>query len=233
MEIYRQEFLAAGLREAWENVVAFVVQPGVEFGNDSIHPYSREEAEDLVNALKRYPIVFEGHSTDYQSVYHLKQMVEDGICILKVGPALTFAMREGLFMLELIEKELLAGKNQALLSNFSAILEETMLGQPKYWEKYYPHSPNERRLAIKYSYSDRCRYYMDFPQVKKSVETLLRNLDEVNIPDTLISQYLPLQYKPVREGRLSKTARCLLIDKIRLAIDDYYYATGVLKGGSL
>lgn len=233
VEIYRQEFLAAGLREAWENVVAFVVQPGVEFGNDSIHPYSREEARDLVNALKRYPIVFEGHSTDYQSVYHLKQMVEDGICILKVGPALTFAMREGLLMLEMIEKELLTGKNRALLSNFSAILEETMLGQPKYWEKYYPHSPNERRLAIKYSYSDRCRYYMDFPQVKKSVETLLRNLDEVNIPDTLISQYMPLQYKPVREGRLSKTARCLLIDKIRLAIDDYYYATGVLKGGSL
>ena len=135
-------------------------------------------------------------------------------------------------MLELIEKELLAGKNQALLSNFSAILEETMLGQPKYWEKYYPHSPNERRLAIKYSYSDR-QVLHGFPTGKKSVETLLRNLDEANIPDTLISQYLPLQYKPVREGRLSKTARCLLIDKIRLAIDDYYYATGVLRGGSL
>ena len=33
-------------------------------------------------------------------------MVEDGIAILKVGPALTFALREGLFALEQIEREL-------------------------------------------------------------------------------------------------------------------------------
>ncbi len=44
-----------------------------------------------------YPnLVFEGHSTDYQLASSLRQMVDDGIAILKVGPALTFAMREAL-----------------------------------------------------------------------------------------------------------------------------------------
>ena len=95
------------LINAWENVVAVVVQPGVEFGDESVHEYDRVAARQLVAALGQYPqIVFEGHSTDYQTDVKLKEMVEDGIAILKVGPALTFAMREGLVALNYIENEL-------------------------------------------------------------------------------------------------------------------------------
>ena len=73
-----------------ENIVGFVVQPGVEFTNDTVHPYDRAAAAELCRAKRDYPgIVFEGHSTDYQPVECLRQMVEDGIAILKVGPALT------------------------------------------------------------------------------------------------------------------------------------------------
>jgi D-tagatose-1,6-bisphosphate aldolase subunit GatZ/KbaZ len=38
-------------------------------------------------------------------------MVEDGIAILKVGPALTFGLREALFSLEMMEKELYFGRS--------------------------------------------------------------------------------------------------------------------------
>lgn len=38
-------------------------------------------------------LVFEAHSTDYQTKEAYKQLVHDHFAILKVGPALTFAMR--------------------------------------------------------------------------------------------------------------------------------------------
>ena len=77
-----------------------VVQPGVEFGSDSVFDYSRSSAAKITGALHRYDrLVLEGHSTDYQTRYALREMVEDGVAILKVGPALTFAVREGLFAL--------------------------------------------------------------------------------------------------------------------------------------
>ena len=77
------------------------------------------------NAAKEYPnLVFEGHSTDYQSAHSLREMVEDGIAILKVGPALTFSLREGLFALSMMEKLLLPEEKQAY---FIETLEEIML----------------------------------------------------------------------------------------------------------
>ena len=60
----------------------------------------------LMKTIKNYPnIVFEGHSTDYQTKIKLKELVEDGVGILKVGPGLTFAYREALFALAYAEKE--------------------------------------------------------------------------------------------------------------------------------
>ena len=57
--------------------------------------------------MKKYDgLIFEGHSTDYQTKESLREMVRDGVGILKVGPALTFAYREAIYALELIEKEL-------------------------------------------------------------------------------------------------------------------------------
>lgn len=55
-------------------------------------------------------LVFEAHSTDYQMPQALRQLVKDHFAILKVGPALTFALREALFSLAAIEEELLPAK---------------------------------------------------------------------------------------------------------------------------
>ncbi len=100
--------MVAGLGDAWERVVAVVAQPGVEFGDDTVVAYDAVAAAGLAATVRdAWPLVFEAHSTDYQRPDALVDLVRDGFAILKVGPWLTFAMREALFALEAIERELL------------------------------------------------------------------------------------------------------------------------------
>lgn len=222
LRCFREAFADIGSSPAMENVIAVVVQPGVEFGEGSIHEYNRYAAHELSNFIKSEPnIVFEGHSTDYQRAYHLKQMVEDGVAILKVGPALTFALREGLLAIENIERELLSGCSLIKLSEFSKTLDEVMEKNPAYWESYYNGSECEKRIARKYSLSDRCRYYLGVDEVEKSIERLVGNLKSVEIPLTLISQYIPQQYNNIREGKISNNVENLIKDKVRNVIDTY------------
>ena len=102
VETYRGAFAAAGCADGFENVIGVVVQPGVEFGDADFFRYNRANAKELTAAAKKLDgIVLEGHSTDYQPAEALREMVEDGIAILKVGPALTFGLREGLFALDM------------------------------------------------------------------------------------------------------------------------------------
>jgi D-tagatose-1,6-bisphosphate aldolase subunit GatZ/KbaZ len=230
VDVFREMFLKNGLNEAWNNVVAVVVQPGVEFGDETVHEYRREEATALSSALKKYNgLVFEGHSTDYQTAEALRQMVEDGIAILKVGPALTYALREGLFMLAHMEKELLADKPEYKLSNFIEVLDGAMVSQPGNWKKHYHGTESKIRFARKYSLSDRCRYYLPVPEVKASLELLVANLKKAGIPLTLVSQFMPVQYKKIRDGMLENDPEALLKDRVDNLLDDYYYAVSAVK----
>ena len=105
LRVYREQFAKRGLDGAFDNIIGIVVQPGVEFGDGEVFRYDRAKAAALVRAMREQKgIVMEGHSTDYQPPQALKEMVEDGIAILKVGPALTFALREGLFALSEMEQ---------------------------------------------------------------------------------------------------------------------------------
>lgn len=222
---FRQAFAAHNLLPAWEYVIAVVVQPGVEFGDESIHSYDRMAAGELTEALKQYPdMVFEGHSTDYQTPQALKEMVEDGIAILKVGPALTFAMREGLFALARIEKELFQFHPEVEQSNFMDVLDWYMGSNPVYWKSHYHGTSDKVRYARKFSFSDRCRYYLPLPEVKLALDKLIHNLQSVTIPLTVISQYLPVQYHKIRTGNLKNEPERLLKDRIINCIDDYVYA---------
>jgi D-tagatose-1,6-bisphosphate aldolase subunit GatZ/KbaZ len=226
VEVYRNIFNEYGLQDAWENVIAVVVQPGVEFGIESINEYNHLKAKDLVSALKKYSnLVYEAHSTDYQSAKKLKEMVKDGFAILKVGPALTFALREGLFALNMIEKELFKGNRGVEMSNFIDVLDTAMINNSKYWEQHY-HGENDKiRIARKYSYSDRCRYYLNENEVRTSISVLFKNLKNINIPLTLISQYMPIQYEKIRMGLLKNDPETLVKDRIGNCIDRYLYAT--------
>ena len=81
------------------------------------------------------------------------------------------------------------------------VLENVMLDRPEYWQSHYHGDGHARRLARGYSYSDRVRYYWPDSQIDTALAHLVRNLADEAIPLPLISQYLPLQYVKVREGR--------------------------------
>lgn len=223
IQMYKEEFEKLGLMHALDTIVGVVVQPGVEFGDENLVRYNRAETVSLSEAIAEYPgLVLEGHSTDYQGARQLKEMVEDGVAILKVGPALTFAVREGLFALSCIERELIAKEKWA---NFPQVLESVMLKEPKNWKNHYKGSEEEQYLKRKYSFSDRCRYYLAQYEVQEAIEKLFNNLDEVHIPLGLLHQYFPQQYIKIRDGRLALKARELAKDKVVECIEDYNYAT--------
>ncbi|MEA4872460.1 MAG: class II D-tagatose-bisphosphate aldolase, non-catalytic subunit, partial [Synergistaceae bacterium] len=222
--VFKETFLNAGLMDAWQRVIGMVVQVGVEFSDTDIFEYDREKQKPLKEILKTLPIVFEGHSTDYQDRSKLKEMVEDGVAILKVGPALTFAYREALISMESIEKELYEGTG-IFLSGFRAVLEYEMLADSKNWGKYYHGDGNEQKFGRCFGLSDRARYYLSVPNVDASINRLISNLCKRSIPNTLLSQYMPVQYAKVRSGQLSADPATLIRDRIGECIDQYLYAT--------
>jgi D-tagatose-1,6-bisphosphate aldolase subunit GatZ/KbaZ len=220
---FKSKFLSCGLKNVWDNVVAVVAQIGVEFSDETVYAYNHKAAAALSAELRKYPgLVFESHSSDYQTEACLLDMVKDGVGILKVGPELTFAFREALFALSFIEKELL---NAYYLSpsNFIDTLETAMLTSlPNYWVKYYHGTPEQQKLKRRYSFSDRSRYYFARKEVRKSYEMLLRNLDNVHLPLTLISQYFPVQYTKICNSELEGKATCLVKDKISSVMNRYH-----------
>ncbi|MCV7422618.1 D-tagatose-bisphosphate aldolase, class II, non-catalytic subunit [Mycobacterium yunnanensis] len=219
IDAHRSAFAAAGLDDVWPRVVALVVQPGVEFDHVNVFDYRREATVELRSVLDAEAnLVFEAHSTDYQRPERLRELVEDHWAILKVGPGLTFAMREALFALATIEGELVPRTSR---SNLVEVLERRMLAEPKYWEGYYGGPPQAQRTARRYSYSDRLRYYWADPEVDAARRTLLENLDRTGVPLPLISQFLPGQYERIRAGHLEPTPQALVIDRIRDAIRPY------------
>jgi D-tagatose-1,6-bisphosphate aldolase subunit GatZ/KbaZ len=225
---HRAAFAELDLAHVWPRVIALVVQPGVEFDHLNVIDYERSATTELRHVLDAEDnLVFEAHSTDYQRPAQLRELVEDHWAILKVGPALTFAMREALFALALIESELLPRPRR---SNLVEVVERRMLAEPEHWRGYYEGDPLSKRTSRRYSYSDRLRYYWADDEVDAARETLLANLDRTGIPLPLISQFLPGQYDRVRAGNLEPFAQSLVIDRIRDAMRPYARAcltTGV------
>lgn len=203
VDVHEAAFRKAGLAKAFERVIGLVVQPGVEFGNSNVIPYAPDKARALSESLIHLPgLVFEAHSTDYQSETALRSLVTDGFAILKVGPWLTFALREALYGLDLIASEL-DGQPPAI----QAAMETLMLDDPKHWAKYYPGTPEDQRLMRHFSYSDRIRYYWTQAPATKAAEAVLARLGQRVIPETLVSQHLGAVWA---EGLCTPTASGLL-----------------------
>ena len=225
LNAFKKSFEKHGVSDSFKYVIGVVVQPGVEFGTDTIWDYNADNAKDLSNAIKAYDnIVFEAHSTDYQTKYALRQLVEDGFIILKVGPALTFAFREAVFTLNIIEEELLKNNPDVDLSKFKEILDFVMIKDKKQWVNHYSGTGEEIKIQRKYSLSDRARYYLGNEQVEFAFSHLMSNLSDINIPITLLSQYAHGQYVKVRENKIENNAESILKDIIGEVMDDYIYA---------
>ncbi len=221
LQLFWDSWTAAGADPS--RIVGFVVQPGVEFTNTTVHAYSRRRAAELCRVKGKYPrVVFEGHSTDYQPTQCLRQMVEDGVAILKVGPALTNAAREGLFSLERI-----AGEMPGVTAvPFRQTLLEAMERDDGYWRAYYAGSAEEVAFQMCYGMSDRCRYYLSVPEVAGAVKALLGCFGGRPIPMQLLSQYMPVQFARVRDGLLTAEPEALLMDYIAGMYRQYASACG-------
>lgn len=227
LAVHREAFADAGASGALDRVIGLVVQPGVEFGNANVVTYDPRAARDLSRALGRLPgLVFEAHSTDYQPAEALAALVHDGFAILKVGPGLTFALREALYGLDAIARELKLGHGEAL----PEVMERLMLAEPATWHSHYPGTPGEQYLQRHFSYSDRIRYHWAHPEAVTAVDRLMAALEAATIPETLVSQYLGRLYPAVASGRL-KTPKALCLAAIDMTLAPYRAA--ITRGDTL
>jgi D-tagatose-1,6-bisphosphate aldolase subunit GatZ/KbaZ len=223
IQITRDAFYAQGLQSAWNRVIALVVQPGVEFGDDTVFDYNHDKAKALSAFIEKdRQLVYEAHSTDYQTAKGLQELVKDHFAILKVGPWYTFAFREAVFALEQMEIEWLSGKEEVTLSNLRKIIDEVMLENPVYWKKYYHGDRRYLTYARKYSYSDRSRYYWGHPDIQASLERLITNMTRYPAPLALLNQYLPIQYNALRRGEIQNNPLDLIYHFINEQVTKVY-----------
>ena len=188
-EVHQEAFAQRGLQDAFSRIIALVVQPGVEFGHSDVVHYDRARARELSQALAGHAgILFEAHSTDYQTGQGLRQLVEDGFAILKVGPWLTFALREALYELDAIA-DVLDGHPPS--GRLMATMERVMLDSPLNWAKYYTGDSTELWLQRHFSYSDRIRYYWPNTTAVEAVAELRSRLSAKAIPASVLSQFMP------------------------------------------
>ena len=222
IEVTRAAFRKEGLESAWERVAAVVVQPGVEFGDDFVLEYRPEKAVELSGFIESMPgLVYEAHSTDYQSREILRSLVRDHFAILKVGPGLTFALREAIFALAMMEKELFPASSR---SNLITVLDKVMLRDPRHWQKYFHGSRREQAFKRKFSLSDRSRYYWPDEQVQAALAKLLSNMGQASLPYPLLSQFAPQFSERIRQGEIENKPEALLRAWVEAVLEDYEFA---------
>lgn len=221
LDAHQQAFFEFGLQDAWERVIAVVVQPGVEFGDDFTLAYDCNKTNDLTEFIKSQNLVYEAHSTDYQTSTALRQMAEDQFAILKVGPELTFAYREAIFALTYIEEQLYQKEER---SNLLEILDETMLKDPRHWKKHYSGTMPEQAFKRKFSLSDRVRYYWNDPTVQQALTCLFQNLSSHALPVSLLSQFAQKEKEFMDEQQLHYTPLNVLNSRISFVLNKYWQA---------
>lgn len=215
MRLHQEAFTLHGVTSAIARIIGVVVQPGVEFGVSNVHFYDRAAAAALSPVLDSFPgLLFEAHSTDYQHQEGLAALVADGFGILKVGPWLTFALREALYGLDAIRAATTPGAPKLFDT-----MERLMLANPGPWQGHYAGSESQLRLARHFSYSDRIRYYWDDAEAQAAVRALFASAAAID--ETLISQYCARLYETVRTGQRPTNPRTLVLTAITSILAAY------------
>ena len=219
IQTHRDAWNTRGLDAAWDRVVSVVTQPGVDFGHTSVYPFLPVKAAPLREAIiDEVGLTYEAHSTDYQSTNALSDLVKNHFFFLKVGPELTFRFREAIWALAQIEEEIINDPKSIIRETF----EQQMTKDPGYWVNYYNGSDKELRILRTYSYSDRIRYYWTDPEISKSLNLLIANLEQVNLPESIVSQaFMGLDF-----GEVPETPLALIELHIQRCISRYFKAAG-------
>ncbi len=137
---------------------------------------------------------------------------------LKVGPELTFRLREAVWALTRLEDQI--GREPR--SRLRDVVAERMTRNPVHWQDYYSGSEVEIEMLKIYSYSDRIRYYWADPQVAKAMTVLMDNLSESRLPETLVSQaFMGLEF-----GAMPSGPSGLLETHVQRCVSRYFQAAG-------
>ncbi|MGL4310369.1 MAG: D-tagatose-bisphosphate aldolase, class II, non-catalytic subunit [Paracoccaceae bacterium] len=220
--VHRRVFAEAGLSDAFGRAIGLVVQPGVEFGNSNVVLYDPDKAQPLTAMLAEEPqFVFETHSTDYQGVSPLSALVRDGFSILKVGPELSFILREALYALDLVASDLLPDYGDRPLF---AAMETAMTTEPGNWQRHYGGNAGQQRMLRHYSLSDRIRYYWAQPAAQAAVDRLMRALSGKSVPAPLFWQHMP---SAAEFADMPLDPQEVLIRRVTRSIAAYHAACGI------
>ena len=190
--LHQSAFKKLGLEAALARVIGIVVQPGVDFGNSQIFAFDKKKASGLAAAVKKMPgVVFEAHSTDYQTAAALHELVASGFAILKVGPELTAAYRGAIVAMACVEERL----PLPVKSNIMAVIAAAMNEYPVFWQGYIANDGRAEHLKI-FGLSDRIRYYWPRVEIQKALKVLCANIDLASGETGLIAQFANLPEQP-------------------------------------
>lgn len=223
ISLIKESLKKYNLSHIWTKVRGIVVQPGVEFGDDFVFRYIKGQAKSILPAIQdEKHLVYEAHSTDYQTTESLNALVQDHFAILKVGPELTFAWREALYALDMIAQE-----NPCIIQKpaMRQFVEQEMLHMPKYWDMYYKGTAEELAFKRVYSLSDRIRYYWALPSISQKIQHSISIFDK-GLSYSLISQYLPwvLEFGE-KYHQTEFSSKQILIWSVERIIQKYFNAT--------
>ena len=220
IDTHRTAFAARDLGAAWERIVSVVTQPGVDFGHSYIYPFVPGKARSLSDAiLTEDGLTFEAHSTDYQSTEALSELVKNHFFFLKVGPELTFRLREAVFALTEIESWV----KPVAPSGLKEVIARRMDDNDRYWRDYYRGTKRETALLRIFSYSDRIRYYWSDPEVSEALRRLIQNLKTADLSETVVSQFFPgLDF-----GDIPTDPQTLIARHVQRCVQRYVEAAGL------
>lgn len=190
-----------------------VVQPGVEFGPDTVHDLPMDRDPELAAVVAdQSGVCLEAHSTDYQSPDVYPRLAQLGFAFQKVGPALTYAYRAALYQLDAL-------RDRPALKQ---VMEALMTANPQYWQGHY-HGDADRLARLRHDgLADRIRYYWAMLQAQAAVAELLADVDSMPthqvmtnpIPDAVLDRAEALSGSPARR----------IVDAyIQLALDPYFF----------
>jgi D-tagatose-1,6-bisphosphate aldolase subunit GatZ/KbaZ len=215
------------LTALWPRIVAIVARTGADFSSRTVQPYEVARTRQLAAFIETHPgLVYEAHSTDFQTRPSLQAMVANHFAILKVGPWLTYTFRDTVYRLAGIERELLGARKTVQLSHLAETLEAAMTDDPQHWQQHYRGSADDLKWLRVHAYSDRIRYYWTYPGPAAALQRLFANLRRFPPPDGLIEAHLPAAYPAVAAGGLAPEPEALIDHQLAAVIDTYAAACG-------
>ncbi len=226
LEYHKAAFEAAGIADAWNKVIALVVQPGLEFAPMPVDHFDMSAPNNLSKALVDYSeICFEAHSTDYQKDAVFSELAKRNFSMLKVGPALTFAYRQAIYALDHIRAHLIPSQNGYAVYN---VMEDAMLQDKTSWQGHYEGDEASLKLQRHFGYADRIRYYWPQENPQQALQKLEDDLQEKAAPLPLIEQYFDTKTLELADQLMQENTswvKALIYAQIQLALKPYILKT--------